>query len=567
MNGDISNLNLVISSLNVNSLNVSTLGVRNAKTLLKIEGITSKRADVILLSDIRLKDSEGEVRKLFNLTMNGSYKLYVNSTRDSRGVGVAIKRSISHEIKGTILDRVDENYILLDMIIKGKKVVLGSVYGPNGNNVNFYEKLKRDIERLGQPFIIGGDFNTILCNELGEGNVDRKGDGRVPNPHNSRIINQWITEGFVIEPFRVMYPFQTEVSHIPFRSARDDRGGLKYVNNRLDFFLSSPNVIENISKVVYEDRLQADFDHKEVILHLGKKVRRCKINIFDRTLKDLLSDTVGVLAVYEILSAHLTTQDPTLNNNVKQLDILIREKELLRQTMRIRGGNVILMDRIGTVDQNIETIINRLPVMHVMMERDFLCNHRKLYEVMLMNLKNRLVALQKKRLIEGNEERNLILDRILYMESKFGENSQQAGDERDRLLRFDDIKLKERATAFREFLDANNEKATKVFCKLSKDGGVCDNQEIIKNCNGEDFGSSKERSEYIRKYYEGVYKKRLDSLINIESFLGEDFAQEGWINNRKLSEQESLELEGEVTIDELKESLDNSNFGSTSGWD
>ncbi len=160
MHDNINNLNLVISSLNVNSLNVSTLGARNAKTLLKIEGITSKRADVIFLSDIRLKDSEGEVRKLFNLTMNGSYKLYVNSTRDNRGVGVAIKRSISHEIKGTILDRVDENYILLDMIIKGKRMVLGSVYGPNGNNIDFYEKLKRDIERLGHSFIVGGDFNT-----------------------------------------------------------------------------------------------------------------------------------------------------------------------------------------------------------------------------------------------------------------------------------------------------------------------------------------------------------------------------------------------------------------------
>jgi hypothetical protein len=37
---DISKLNLVISTLNVNSLNVWTLGARNAKTLLKIEGIT-----------------------------------------------------------------------------------------------------------------------------------------------------------------------------------------------------------------------------------------------------------------------------------------------------------------------------------------------------------------------------------------------------------------------------------------------------------------------------------------------------------------------------------------------
>jgi exonuclease III len=272
---DLSRLNLVISTLNVNSLNVSTLGARNAKTLLKIEGITSKRADVILLSDIRLKDSVEEVKKLFNLTMNGSYKLYVNSTRDSRGVGVAIRRNIGHEIKNIVLDVIDENYILLDVIIKWKRIVLGSVYGPNGNNVNFYNKLRRDIERLGLPFIIGGDFNTILSKELGEGNVDRKGGGRVPNPYNSRIINQWITDSFAVDPFRMLYPLQREVSHIPFRSVRGDRGDINYANNRLDFFLTSQSVVENIAKVVYEERLGADFDHKEVVLYLGKKIKGC----------------------------------------------------------------------------------------------------------------------------------------------------------------------------------------------------------------------------------------------------------------------------------------------------
>jgi hypothetical protein len=65
MNQDIEKLNLVISSLNVNSLNVSTLGLRNSKTLLKIEGITSKRADVILLSDVRVKNSDTEIKRLF----------------------------------------------------------------------------------------------------------------------------------------------------------------------------------------------------------------------------------------------------------------------------------------------------------------------------------------------------------------------------------------------------------------------------------------------------------------------------------------------------------------------
>jgi hypothetical protein len=113
MNQDVEKLNLVISSLNVNSLNVSTLGLWNSKTLLKIEGITSKRADVILLSDVRIKDSGSEIKRLLNLSLNGSYKLDLNSTRDVRGVGIAIKRSISHEVKSMVCDNEDENYILL----------------------------------------------------------------------------------------------------------------------------------------------------------------------------------------------------------------------------------------------------------------------------------------------------------------------------------------------------------------------------------------------------------------------------------------------------------------------
>jgi hypothetical protein len=46
-------LDITISAINCNSMNVSTMGNRNAKTYLKIEGITGKRPDVILLSDAR----------------------------------------------------------------------------------------------------------------------------------------------------------------------------------------------------------------------------------------------------------------------------------------------------------------------------------------------------------------------------------------------------------------------------------------------------------------------------------------------------------------------------------
>ncbi len=42
------------SLINVNTINISTLGGRNAKTYLKIEGVTGKRTDVIFMSDMRV---------------------------------------------------------------------------------------------------------------------------------------------------------------------------------------------------------------------------------------------------------------------------------------------------------------------------------------------------------------------------------------------------------------------------------------------------------------------------------------------------------------------------------
>jgi hypothetical protein len=47
---------LSISAINVNSMNVSTLGMSQSKTLLKVEGVTMKKTDIILLSDVRAKD-------------------------------------------------------------------------------------------------------------------------------------------------------------------------------------------------------------------------------------------------------------------------------------------------------------------------------------------------------------------------------------------------------------------------------------------------------------------------------------------------------------------------------
>ncbi len=74
---DLNNLSLRVSSINVNSMNVSTLGTRNAKTYLKIEGVTGKKADIIFLCDVRANNRGEDLERLFRMTHNGNYCLYL----------------------------------------------------------------------------------------------------------------------------------------------------------------------------------------------------------------------------------------------------------------------------------------------------------------------------------------------------------------------------------------------------------------------------------------------------------------------------------------------------------
>jgi hypothetical protein len=67
--------------------------------------------------------------------------------------------------------------MLLDVKLKGRRVTLGCVYGPNENNPDFYRDLWAQIDRLGHKFILGGDFNTIINQSIGQENLDREGGG------------------------------------------------------------------------------------------------------------------------------------------------------------------------------------------------------------------------------------------------------------------------------------------------------------------------------------------------------------------------------------------------------
>ncbi len=69
----------------------------------------------------------------------------------------------------------------------------------------------------GNKCIIGGDFNTIICQTNGNANLDGEGEGRIPNLQNSKVINKWIDDNLLVDPFRVLYPELKEISYLSFR--------------------------------------------------------------------------------------------------------------------------------------------------------------------------------------------------------------------------------------------------------------------------------------------------------------------------------------------------------------
>jgi hypothetical protein len=129
------------------------------------------------------------------------------------------------------------------------------------------------------------------------------------------------------------------------------------------------------------------------------------------------------------------------------------------------------------------------------------------------------------------------------------------------------LDLKRRAGKFREFFNSNNERPTKMFCRLGKEKCGDDDTEQIRDSDGKNFKNSNDRGKYIGDFYSNLYKKRVDNLLRIEDYLGADTCNREKNLSKKLTEEEKQSLEGEITITELAKSLEKSNMNSAGGWD
>ncbi len=195
------------------SLNIST---KNNKTDLKILALTKNDNDIVLVSDIRLnslKQSAAvhDTEKKFLLK---GYDFIYNSKSSSRGVGILIKSKLAYVVHEKIYD-YDDNYLLLDITVDNFRFVLGSIYGPNRDELKFFDNLKLDVRNIGQKLvIIGGDWNATFDSNPVPHNIDVINMASIPSKKRSLKIATLARSLNLMDPYRFFNPERRDFTFI-----------------------------------------------------------------------------------------------------------------------------------------------------------------------------------------------------------------------------------------------------------------------------------------------------------------------------------------------------------------
>ncbi len=115
----------------------------------------------------------------------------------------------------------------------------------------------------------------------------------------------------------------------------------------------------------------------------------------------------------------------------------------------------------------------------------------------------------------------------------------------------------------------NSEKMTPRFLRIAESSCEVD-LNVIRNYDGNPFGSGSEREEHITKFYEDLYKIPDAAPVNFDNFVEEflgDLCNHPVILSSKLDPEERRTLDRDITTDELDEAMRTCNMKSAPGID
>jgi exonuclease III len=566
---------LSVSCINCNSLN-SSLGSDFNRNL-KVNGITKLGSDVIFLSDTRLGNKSlvscaEEVSKLFATNLNGSYDFFFNSTRNKRGVGILLNKSLPFSVQEQKADR-EENFLLLKVLLRGETIILGSVYGPNNQNLEFFHSLKRNIRSLSEnnsiPVLLGGDWNCTLSADPVDINIDTYNMRSLPNLQHSLILNEMCNDLDLIDPFRLLHFDKIDFSYAPRSEAMRNK-------SRIDFFLISGGLSRRVNQCHICPTLQNRlFDHRAVNLTVNaKRIPKKKgLFIMNKILGSDLLDAVVYSSVADTYLHHIIP--PQGFNREMSLGIVGTIKALLRSLgidFRQRPGYTPTEEELAQREESLLRLRYLVSTLNI----PWLEGLEKsvdidiFMETLINNVRNDVTSYQSFFIKEKRKEFDAALEALVNFKKNYAANDEKIRLIEKKLNDLADSDMRTELENYALFEHISAEKMSPKFLELAKLEKIEAKLTDIKNSDGTPFLSDSDRKSYITKYFADIYKKQ--DAVNpyegcIEDFLGPEILQNPVVREAKIPDNLRAEFELPLTGHELDKAVEELSSGSAGGPD
>ena len=570
-----------ILSQNVNTLNTSSNNSNNAKSnhfTQKINAILKTGCDLIFLQDIRASCRIAVIGKIIECTKNGNYKMFYNSSKSKRGVCILYKANLDIEVRN-VFKSPCENLILLDCLLNNTPITIGSAYGPTDiDNPIFITEVKSEIVKLGnKSFIIAGDFNCIqnmipLIRDKSDITSQKKkyydinseilNMSSIPNKRNSQLLCDLIADEFFVDPFRHFFPNRREYSYVPFNKRNDNR-------SRIDFFLTSHDILAITEEINYTPLLTSLFDHKAVKLRLGVKKKETRISIDN---KSVFFPGMFETATVSALDLYRSCTDLNLQPVIQELNqVLLDLKSVVLFKTKLIYKDLLVEQFCISLSEKFLNIRHNALNWAELSSQELNVSKEIFFQTLQNNIKNDMFAYQQ---ALKKSERSFVTktnNELNRLKDNPETTCEQVFSLEQNLSAYYDLKNLIECQKNKQWELFNLEKPNTAFCAMTKGKNKSDTLDLIKDNtiigNPVSFQNSLERNEHIKNYYSEIYTSKGLSDITIEQFLGPDIVNSNYVRDKQLTDEEKLSMEHQITSDELTESLRHANKGSAAGHD
>jgi exonuclease III len=180
-------------------------------------------------------------QKINNAILKSKLKdhaFYYHSSSNKRGVAMLIHKKLGLVPVSQYRDQSENALIVKFSVGGGGEVCLGSIYGPNSTDREFYNFIQNVLnENATVPIIMGGDWNTTWDNSHPPGNIDILKMARAPNNANGRLLRELANKFNLTDPFRALYPEKIAFTYSPFGTQRKNKSRLDFLWYHAAFFI------------------------------------------------------------------------------------------------------------------------------------------------------------------------------------------------------------------------------------------------------------------------------------------------------------------------------------------